>query len=369
MENSSTQFLSDIKLSRPITSQMIVDICETVEKNLGECQKIEFKKDEKDFSYNYHRRETSLSFRPGSEKNSLCLDVFTNEENPKFLKSLRNDLDNFLPIEFKKERMLSRDDFFLDEQVVIKPKTKAKKHTPGTLKGIYLLTTMVAFCSIVYELLLAQTLSSIMGDTALRYNITIGLYIASLGFGALFFSKLKSKKSWESFCYLEIILALVGGLGPIFILGFDFLLREATSVLNLSVAGSFFYWGSSLFNHLIIILVGFLSGIELPLLMKMGEEVRKSSETKVLSFDYLGSMIGAVAFPIFLVNYFHLFSVSYFVGLFNACCALLAVLYFSHSNKKVLVFSLIPLTIFLLCMIYNEKLNPFLTETLFMVGF
>ena len=103
--------------------------------------------------------------------------------------------------------------------------------------------------------------------------------------------------------------------------------------------------------------------------MKMGEEVRKSSETKVLSFDYLGSMIGAIAFPIFLVNYFHLFSVAYFVGLFNAVCAILAALYFSHSNKKVLVFCLIPLSIFLLCMTFNEKLNPFLTETLFMGGF
>ena len=42
---------------------------------------------------------------------------------------------------------------------------------------IYAITFVLAFCSIVYELLLGQTLSAFLGNTVLRYSVTIGLYM------------------------------------------------------------------------------------------------------------------------------------------------------------------------------------------------
>ena len=45
---------------------------------------------------------------------------------------------------------------------------------------IYAITFILAFCSIVYELLLGQTLSAFLGNTVLRYSVTIGLYMMSL---------------------------------------------------------------------------------------------------------------------------------------------------------------------------------------------
>ena len=49
---------------------------------------------------------------------------------------------------------------------------------------IYVVTVLVAFCSIVYELLMAQTLTLLTGNSVLRYSTTIGLYLASMGIGA-----------------------------------------------------------------------------------------------------------------------------------------------------------------------------------------
>ena len=49
----------------------------------------------------------------------------------------------------------------------------------------YAITFILAFCSIVYELLLGQTLSAFLGNTVLRYSVTIGLYMMSLGIGSM----------------------------------------------------------------------------------------------------------------------------------------------------------------------------------------
>ena len=50
---------------------------------------------------------------------------------------------------------------------------------------VYPFTFVLAFCSIVYELLLGQSLSAFLGNTVLRYSVTIGLYMLSMGIGSL----------------------------------------------------------------------------------------------------------------------------------------------------------------------------------------
>ena len=59
----------------------------------------------------------------------------------------------------------------------------------SNLSLIYFLTFILAFCSIVYELLLAQSLTAFLENTVLRYSITIGLYMFSMGYGALIAEK------------------------------------------------------------------------------------------------------------------------------------------------------------------------------------
>ena len=76
---------------------------------------------------------------------------------------------------------------------------------------VYLVTFVLAFCSIVYELLLGQTLSAFLGNTVLRYSVTIGLYMMSLGIGSMIAEGRLVKRPVTGLLRIEILLTVVGG--------------------------------------------------------------------------------------------------------------------------------------------------------------
>ena len=79
------------------------------------------------------------------------------------------------------------------------------------LSHLYLFTFIVASCSILYELLLGQALSAFMGDTVLRFSVTIGLYLFSMGIGALLAGERLRSHAVLSLLGLEFLLGTVGG--------------------------------------------------------------------------------------------------------------------------------------------------------------
>ena len=162
------------------------------------------------------------------------------------------------------------------------------------------ITLILAFCSISYELILAQSLSAIMGNTLLRYNVTIGLYLASLGAGSMVYNKGKGQSLRKRLIQVEILLTLFGSLSCFAIIFFEFTCRKFAGTLNLAMDGFFMDWFVFLGSHLMIIIFGFLSGFELPLLMDSGKE-KGYSENTVLAVDYFGTLIGAVSFPLILM--------------------------------------------------------------------
>ncbi len=183
------------------------------------------------------------------------------------------------------------------------------------------LTTIVAMCSLLYELLLAQTLSTIMGDTTLRYSVTIGLYIAAMGVGALTYERLKPKDKNKRLISIELALAAIGGTAPILVLAFDSIFQR------LSMDGSLGYYSDLAqmclwtFNHLMIVIIGLISGWELPLLMEIGEDRLSGLGGKVLAFDYLGSLLGSICFPLLLIPFFDLFHIGFIVATLNLLVA------------------------------------------------
>ena len=70
---------------------------------------------------------------------------------------------------------------------------------------------VLAFCSLSYELLLAQSLSAFLPNTALRYSITIGLYLFAMGMGAFFIDK-KMKNPYRNLWKTEMLLTCIGAL-------------------------------------------------------------------------------------------------------------------------------------------------------------
>lgn len=208
---------------------------------------------------------------------------------------------------------------------------------------IYIITIIVAACSLLYELMLAQTLSTIMGNTIIRYNITIGLYIAALGLGSITYPRFVQNHSKKNLAVIELLLSFFGGLGPLAILLFDFIARNYLHAI--------YSESINIFNHSYIILIGFLSGIELPFLVRLAKQSQGFSIGRVLFLDYIGSFLAAVVFPLYMMPYYNLFTVAACIALFNTIVAFYLL---PKKTSKVLTVLLILLFVLYIYIIINS---------------
>lgn len=232
---------------------------------------------------------------------------------------------------------------------------------------LFLLSFLVAFCSIVYELILAQSLSIMLGNTVLRYSITVGLYLFSLGMGTLAFAFWKRGKHTQLLFWIEIILASLGIALPFLIFGGDYWIKELLSSLSFSPKSSAFWIPSWIYMHALILIIGFLSGLELPILMEIGRtQGGKSLSQKVLAIDYMGTFVGAVAFPLFIFEHLGLVAGAAFTGSLNLFAAL-GVLFLRQekSTLKPYVFCASACLLCFLIMYQESALRHLLMEYIF----
>lgn len=229
--------------------------------------------------------------------------------------------------------------------------------------------TTVAMCSLLYELLLAQTLSTTMGNTVLRYNVTIGLYIASMGIGALLYKRLlgwwqrKSRDEDSGFIVVEVILSYLGVLAPILVLIVDSIFQKSGHYLSFISQTSLF-----IFNHSLIVLIGFFSGLELPLLMDMGKKIHHQLGRRVLAFDYLGTLLAAVVFPILLVPFFNLYTIGAMVAFLNGVVALSFIVYKGLRSLWMIIPLLLSVVGNILFMLFEETCNQWIIQKFYLLG-
>ena len=62
---------------------------------------------------------------------------------------------------------------------------------------VYATALVLAACSLLYELLIAQTLSILAANTVVWYSVTIGVYLASMGLGALIHYRFATGDLWS----------------------------------------------------------------------------------------------------------------------------------------------------------------------------
>lgn len=169
---------------------------------------------------------------------------------------------------------------------------------------IYAFTFVLAFCSIVYELLLGQSLSAFLGNTVLRYSVTIGLYMLSMGLGSLLAEGRFVKHPVITLLSVEIALTVTGGFSVIFLM-----LVNSVGLPDIVFLGS---------AHFLIILIGVLTGFEIPLLIELRNLEVEGSERKVLGVDYLGAFSGTVVFAFVFYPVVGLIPTAFLVALLNA---------------------------------------------------
>lgn len=182
-----------------------------------------------------------------------------------------------------------------------------------------LVTFIVAMSSILYELAFAQILSSILGGTTLQYILTIGFFVSFLGFGSLFYNKIILKFQKNSFFLLiEFLLIVTGVLSPLIL---NYLSSTDLNIYILYIVA-----------YLLISFIGFLSGMELPFLMDQFNNKKFSYSGKVLAFDFFGTFLGTIIFPLILIPYFNLLKIPSIIALINV----IGVIFFLIKKDNIL---------------------------------
>ncbi|MEM1192628.1 MAG: polyamine aminopropyltransferase [Pseudomonadota bacterium] len=166
---------------------------------------------------------------------------------------------------------------------------------------------VVALCGIVYELIIGAVSSYLLGNSVYQFSITIGFFMFAMGAGSFVSQYIRARLIYN-FILVEIILAVIGGVCSIAL----FLTFPFSPATYSTVMMAF------------ILSIGFLVGLEIPILTRIlaqSSGTRKSIAS-VMSLDYVGALIGSVAFPLVLLPSLGLVRASFAIGLANILVAL-----------------------------------------------
>ena len=214
------------------------------------------------------------------------------------------------------------------------PSVETSRTPPGEPAGgvqpaeVLLLASVfvIAACGLVYELAAGALASYLLGDSVLQFSTVIGCYLAAMGAGS-WLSRFIERQLVAQFLRIELLVGLAGGLMPAAL----FAAHASLPAASLAPFRVLMYGGVGL--------VGTLVGLEIPLVMRILKRQfshrygLKDLVAQVLTFDYLGALVVAVAFPLLLVPHLGLIRTGLFFGLLNAAVAAWALLMFRRELR------------------------------------
>ena len=177
----------------------------------------------------------------------------------------------------------------------------------GARVAVLFTSLVCAACGLVYELALLALGSYLIGDTVRQASIVLGVFVCAMGLGALAAKRLQQ---WPvaSFAVIEALLGLLGGLS---VLG----LYSAFAWLDL-------YQPALIFTSVVL---GALIGAEIPVLVALLQRLRADDTVgtvaDLFAADYVGSLVGGLAFPFVLLPVFGQLKGALVVGAVNVIAA------------------------------------------------
>ncbi|GMQ58102.1 polyamine aminopropyltransferase [Vallitalea sediminicola] len=179
---------------------------------------------------------------------------------------------------------------------------------------------IIAICGIIYELIIGAISSYLLGDSVKQYSITIGLYMSAMGIGSYITKKFK-RNLFDVFVVIELTIGLVGGISAVLLFAAYGYTKVYLPVM-----------------YIIIITIGILVGLEIPILTRIIEEKENNLRmtlANVLSFDYIGALIGSVAFPLILLPHLGYIKTAFLVGFINIIVANIIIYKYSEHIKRI----------------------------------
>lgn len=175
----------------------------------------------------------------------------------------------------------------------------------------------IAACGLVYELAAGALASYLLGDSVLQFSTVIGVYLFAMGLGS-WLSRFVERQLVGVFLQVELLVGVIGGLMPAALFAVHSLLPPgAATPFRVLLYG-------------LVLGVGTLVGLEIPLVMRIlkrhfsARYGLKDLVSQVLTFDYLGALLVALAFPLVLVPHLGLVRTGVAFGLLNVAVAIWA---------------------------------------------
>lgn len=219
---------------------------------------------------------------------------------------------------------------------------------------LFLNVIIIATCGLIYELLAGTLSSYVLGDSVTQFSFIIGIYLFAMGVGS-YLSRFIDKNVAEKFIDIELAVAVIGGFSaPLLFLTFAYVS----------------YFGIVLYS--MVFVIGTLVGLEIPLLMRILKDELDFKElvSRVLALDYVGALVAALLFPIFLVPKLGLNRTSLVFGMLNAAVGLWATWLLEPliSNRKLTILrvkGVVVLVLLGIALIKSDSLTTLAEDGLF----
>ncbi len=200
----------------------------------------------------------------------------------------------------------------------VRPRSRLPVSARAARFFVLLAVFVCAACGLVYELALVAIGSYLLGNTITQASVVLSVMVFAMGAGSLMSKRFQARPAM-AFAVIEGLLSLVGGL----------------SVLLLYGA---FAWFSAYQPALVLLafLIGMLIGMEIPLLMTLIQRIRRQDASDAVAdlfaADYVGGLIGGLAFPFLLLPLLGLPKGALVVGALNAVVGVAVVLWLFRSE-------------------------------------
>ncbi|MFC5049399.1 polyamine aminopropyltransferase [Rubritalea spongiae] len=212
--------------------------------------------------------------------------------------------------------------------------SEPEKHTQQQSRFILgLVIFIMGGCGLAYEYTFSKIAADLIGNSVQQWAIVIAVMLFCMGMGAEIQKWISNKKLLNSLIYSQLLLATLGGFGPLLML----------------LAFSYFPYHFALVQYSLISVIGILIGFEIPLISRLNEAYSDNIRTNlatVLKMDYIGALIGALLWVFLLPKFFTLHETAYILAYISIFTALLCWFFFkAKSNYLPLIVSITTIAI------------------------
>lgn len=178
---------------------------------------------------------------------------------------------------------------------------------------------LMGACGLIYEYTLGLLGNYLIGSSHDQIFVVIGLMMFAMGVGSALQRRI-DRDLVDAFLLIECVLGIVGGLAAIIIY----------AAFTVSASYQVALYGFAL-------VIGVLIGLEIPLLIRINQDYARSLRanlSEILCMDYLGALIGALAFTYVLVARLSIPRIGIALGLINVLLAVGGLAYFRPLLRR-----------------------------------